>query len=497
MNQLPVSKGFSATLVKDGDKGDPAVSYQISLAGSRFWVDQDAVKMYVDIKGSILKSVGGTISPFTPTSSMLKLYFDGVGGRDNIPDADVTISGNTFSTTKYNDSVWDGENMLVATLTIDGVMVAGMSIQVEVKGATGAPGTSAKLCFIAGDYSDDITYTSNAKQTVAVTVPTSGDESEVWLLEASTNVVNGVHIAPHDSGQRVWSRGLNGYNLIVTKFLFADFAKLGAFVVVGKYFISQYGTLYRYYNGSVTKYNEGASYQYNYFDVDDPLVEVMPTESNPVKWRPVLCIDAERGTAYFAGGKIKLLQNGSVEMENAVIKGSLFYHKVLRSSIDPSVQGAELFTYNSTSGEYTLDCDYFILTGAKRSNGFTVFFPPASRFQNAKIKLVNATYSGGNGTAAQQDKSKVELEVVHHGSESKDDDAWGYIKNTFAAAVPFEIINGSSRTTIVGAPNTTVATTDFGIVFDKYTSIELVSQLNPWIGDGQSYWTWMIVDARQ
>ena len=188
-------------------------------------------------------------------------------------------------------------------------------------------------------------------------------------------------------------------------------------------------------------------------------------------------------------------ENGTLHAENGVFTGSLLFHKVVRSSIDYSVRGAELFTYDSTTGKYTLDSDYFILTGAKRTSGFTVYFPPASRFPKASIKIIDATFSGGNGSPAQRDISPMQFDVVHHGAEQADDDAWGYVKNTFTTAIPFTMIDGSQ---IVGAPNSgsSYITSDLGIVFDGYGYIELVSCYNPFVGDGESYYAWMIVDAR-
>lgn len=108
-------------------------------------------------------------------------------------------------------------------------------------GTRGTPGQTGKVCHPAGDYSDNIEYTSNEYQTVSVEVPISGStESETWVLEAATNVVNGVHIAPHDSGQTVWRQGTNT-NLLKAKYLFADFANVGSFIAVGDWVLSANG----------------------------------------------------------------------------------------------------------------------------------------------------------------------------------------------------------------------------------------------------------------
>ena len=109
----------------------------------------------------------------------------------------------------------------------------------------GATGATGKMCYIAGEYRDDIEYTSNDTQTVAVEITGSGDKVEVYLLKAETNVVDGVHYPPIDSNGNLnstyWEKGSSEYNLIRTKYLFADFANLGSFIVTGDWAFSQSG----------------------------------------------------------------------------------------------------------------------------------------------------------------------------------------------------------------------------------------------------------------
>lgn len=136
------------------------------------------------------------------------------------------------------------------------------------EGKKGANGSTGKMCYIAGEYRSDIEYTSNDRQTVAVEVPGSGNTTQLWYLDATTNVINGTHVSPSTTGQTIWKMGLNAYNLIRTKYLFADFAMMGAFVVSGDWLFSTNGTI----NG--IEYNNGANYKgkpaYTWFDSSNP-----------------------------------------------------------------------------------------------------------------------------------------------------------------------------------------------------------------------------------
>ncbi len=186
----------------------------------------------------------------------------------------------------------------------------------DLKGQTGSTG---KMCYIAGEYKSSLTYISNDNQTVAVEMPQADGTSEIWVLKAATNVVNGVHYGPVD-GSPYWEQGLNAYNIIRTQYLFAQFANLGKFIVSGDYFFSQYGTLVDI-DGNETEidtkekaedYYEGAP-PYMYFDGSDPMAEDYPPDY--YKFRPTLALDAMTGRIYALSAYIK----GNVAVKSGVI----------------------------------------------------------------------------------------------------------------------------------------------------------------------------------
>lgn len=183
-------------------------------------------------------------------------------------------------------------------------------------GYTGSSGLAGKMCYISGDYDPTVEYKSNANQTVAVEIP-AGSTSELYYLVADTNVVEGVHIPPLDgSGQlqsTIWAKGLNDYNLVRTKYLFASFANLGTgFIISGDWAISQYGALYDA-SGTATKIDTAAkaadtysdSYRrgvpYMFFYADYPLTNY----PGRVNFVPNLAVDGRTGKAYLLSSHIR------------------------------------------------------------------------------------------------------------------------------------------------------------------------------------------------
>ena len=98
----------------------------------------------------------------------------------------------------------------------------------------------------AGEYQEK-EYTRNGTITPLVHKKTSGETSEYWFLDADTNKYydsatdSYKYDAPAD-GSEYWKQAAY-FEVVLTKMLFAEFARLSSFIVYGDYFFSQYGTL--------------------------------------------------------------------------------------------------------------------------------------------------------------------------------------------------------------------------------------------------------------
>ena len=98
----------------------------------------------------------------------------------------------------------------------------------------------------AGEY-EDKEYTRNGAITPLVHKKLSNATSEYWFLDADTNkyydssTSSYKYDAPADNSE-YWKQAAY-FEVVLTKMLFAEFAKLSSFIVYGNYFFSQYGTL--------------------------------------------------------------------------------------------------------------------------------------------------------------------------------------------------------------------------------------------------------------
>lgn len=216
--------------------------------------------------------------------------------------------------------------------------LAGTCVAHEVTKA--AHGATGKMCYIVGEYLDTIEYTSNSKATVAVEI-VNGTESELWFLTASTNVVDGVHIGPKDSGQQVWEQGLNTYNLVRTKYLFADFAQLGSGIVSGDWLFSMSGVIY--INGVPQDYGPTSMYAhkpaYLRFDPDYP-----DSDSGYNNFIPNYAVDLKTGKSYQQDAMLK----GTIYASSGTIGGFIIGSTTIgKNSATNSENG---YTYMTNDG---------------------------------------------------------------------------------------------------------------------------------------------------
>lgn len=262
------SNSFMLT-VKPKD-GTDAETYEIVFTEAWASVSTDD-KITARLRGYAYKVTGGTRTPLAGAKIRYgyiidddDTYADTTTDNEGYFSEDQWFDGDEYGSEGYGKG---SETIFAAIIVYNDVVCAQHILMVKEAepgkqgptgptgpegptgpaGPAGPAGSTGKMCYIAGPYSSSVEYTSNSQQTVAVEVEGSSAETvELWYLTASTNVVNGVHIAPTDSNQTVWEQALNDYNMIRTKYLFADFAQLGSFVVSKDFFFSQHGTLFAF-----------------------------------------------------------------------------------------------------------------------------------------------------------------------------------------------------------------------------------------------------------
>lgn len=249
-----------------GGKGDDAVTYRITLAGSRFYYNPNTGLMYVNIKGKVYKTTGGTTAAYTGlTRNELTLYYLlSDGSFDYVPDVNsvnngYTVSGSTFSSAYYNATGYSEEQSLVVVLKIDGTEVARESIQVELCGENGRSikGDTGRMYYLAGKFPEKAPYSRTS-----ALCPVVYHNLKWWYLNAESASSTDT---PSDSSDK-WVE-LEDYGVVLTDAIFVkQFAQFGAAIITGDWLISCHGMIgSQMYGGTVEEpdeYNGKAAYTY-------------------------------------------------------------------------------------------------------------------------------------------------------------------------------------------------------------------------------------------
>lgn len=256
---------------RQGAKGDATPVYDLVFDTYQAVFDVQSMKLTASF-GLYVRKTEGTATPSYIVTYTPQYLDPGTGEWTNLSGPSSSKYSKTLTNVTLSEipksidfRVLDSNNKLLCTA----------AMPISIKGIQGELG---KMCYIAGICKDDTEYTSNAQQTVAVEVQAqSGTEMQIWYLDAATNKVTisgqTVYLTPSNQvryGYTIWKKGLNNYNLVRTKYLFADFAKLGEGVVSGDWLFSAHGKIgSTVINASTPNYSDVAGYMF--FDGQSPL----------------------------------------------------------------------------------------------------------------------------------------------------------------------------------------------------------------------------------
>lgn len=254
---------------RQGAKGDATPVYDLVFDTYQAVFDVQSMKLTASF-GLYVRKAEGTATPSYIVTYTPQYLDPSTGEWTNLSGPSSSKYSKTLTNVTLGEipksidfRVLDSNNKLLCTA----------AMPISIKGIQGELG---KMCYIAGECKDDTEYTSNAQQTVAVEVQaTSGTETQIWYLDASTNKVTvggqTVYLTPSNQSQydyAIWKQGLNQYNLVRTKYLFADFAKLGEGVVSGDWLFSASGKINGTSYGAAQKH--GGVTAYMAFNAADP-----------------------------------------------------------------------------------------------------------------------------------------------------------------------------------------------------------------------------------
>lgn len=159
-------------------------------------------------------------------------------------DIDYTFSNNKTILNVYIGSGYsdiEGYIKVTATKTLNGVPYTAsgcLSVVASLQGESGPRGKTGPMAYLAGEYDSTVNYGALLTDTRCPVVHyVDGTTDQYWYPTAG---YRGAGYAP--STANGWAQA-DRFEMVVTKVLFTQFAKLGGFVVSGDYMLSQYGEL--------------------------------------------------------------------------------------------------------------------------------------------------------------------------------------------------------------------------------------------------------------
>lgn len=281
----------------------------------------DEVSLSADASGNVSCSLRCHVNRTSGSTVEERVTTGSVTGRLSTDNSFIALTKDSSGYYRDNGAFTVQRNTPPSILTlryvVSNVVLATKELPVSRQGKTG------QGFYPAGEYiSKKYTRTASACPVVHYK---DASTDEYWFLDADTNMVNGVPVAPGDAAGNPWSKA-EDFGVILTNAMFAKFANMGGFVINGDYWISKYGNLYHKTNGSVTTTvidadNVGTLYggavAYTYFDESDPMADTDLNEG-VYKFRPTKVINAVSGEEYMAGGKIRVSANGDVDISEEV-----------------------------------------------------------------------------------------------------------------------------------------------------------------------------------
>ena len=314
----------------DGNDGKDAVMYSLDPSPNNVNFRSNAVGDFLGTKTvtcKIKKTIGNTTTEISNGTDNLYLYFWRVGEptspaayqdsgvtvtASGAIDANYPITGVRFTLSTSSTAGGINASNTVKEVTVPVLCDGRRGVQGPqgpqgpegpqgpkgndgTNGTNGTNGAAGKMFFSMGIYTYGKTYMRSTEF-----VPMVYYDNGVWN-DALGTTGNYFYLAEGQIGTNV-TPGTNdsiwvpagSYGLVIAQGIFAEFAKLGSFIISGDFFISQCGTIIA--GGSSQAVNEGSAsikrYYYNgvksgygfpsymYFDANDPMAENVEGNTN-------------------------------------------------------------------------------------------------------------------------------------------------------------------------------------------------------------------------
>ena len=286
--------------VKDGEQGDDAVTYEIVFTEA--WARKDSDNYVTGrLKGNAYKIEGATRTALA-NATIRYGYTGGIYGET------TTNNNGYFDDQNYFDDRWDDTSTcnyaksIYASIRINNVAVRTEYINISFDGSQGQRGATGRMYFMQGKWDANTTYRRTTERIPLVLYSDGTDWNTAlecyghyYYLNADSATGSDV---PGVSSKWVLC---DEFAVVISRGIFAEFAKLGSFVISGDWMISQ---------TAVSGSPEGA---YNAFNPDYPN-SAAPNNNNFI---PVYAVDGRTGKVYMNDAEVAGTINAST------IKGTI------------------------------------------------------------------------------------------------------------------------------------------------------------------------------
>lgn len=227
-----------------GEKGDDAVMYVLEPSIPQFNTDQGRTKAQVCTVRAY-KIEGKTKSAFTGCFEIDSVVPSGmIGGRTYSWGNYVSFgTNNDRNATAYSVSLWDKDPRYLTVDEPEPVLLASITIPIAFDGVQGKMGRNL---WFAGLWSDVAGQTFSVDDHSAPYVQTGWVDSTQKtpvckvFIGANGNFTYPSTVAGYENNVN-WGAMVSDFEYLITKAVFANFAKLGSWVFNGDYMLSQTG----------------------------------------------------------------------------------------------------------------------------------------------------------------------------------------------------------------------------------------------------------------
>lgn len=371
-----------------GPKGDDAVLYTLECNPSKINFRSNAAGEFSGsfTVAAVIKKITGNATPVIineGSTTGVYLYCR----REGLDSRWYYYSSTTNRTVTASQAI--AVNMPVTAISVclstesnyhdvtDSNILATANIPVICDGRRGVVGATGKMFYPMGIWNANVEYTKEDESIPLVWVddlntidPATGEYGAYWYLTADSDIGH----KPQD-GSAYWAKASH-FGLVITRGIFAEFARLGKFIMTGDWMLSTNGTIdgVAYNNGQL--YNDKPAYMW--FNPEYPNTDHITDDKH--NFLPNYAVDGLTGRSYqnsaFIRGEIHATSGeftGRINSTEGAIGGFTISQRALTN--DAAVPGNKVQiggdNFKAAIGGCDVPLSDDVLYGARISSDFS------------------------------------------------------------------------------------------------------------------------------